>query len=224
MKAVFLDFDGVVLESTEIKTRAFEELFADHPDHVHEIVALHLRLAGVSRYEKFRMIHEDILGLPFDDEVSAELGERFAAIALEQVLACRFVAGAREFIERRSAEFDLFVASGTPEQELRGIVEARGLAPFFAGVYGSPATKAEIVGRVRSERGLERADCLFVGDAMTDLEGAREAGVAFVGRLAPGEPDPFPPDCGPVVADLAELDSRLDELCAEPLAPPLHRR
>jgi phosphoglycolate phosphatase-like HAD superfamily hydrolase len=218
--AVF-DLDGVVLESTQIKTEAFRLLFSAHEDHVDEIVALHERHAGVSRYEKFRMIHRDILGTPLDEAGCERLGEEFSALVLEQVLACDFVPGARELLEGRCAQTPLYVASGTPEDELRHIVSQRGLDPCFAGVYGTPPTKGQILRRILGERGIAPEEALFVGDAMTDLEGAREAGVPFVGRAVPGEPDPFDGEAARVVADMAELDAAWEELVAEP--PPVPR-
>ncbi len=179
--AVF-DFDGVVLESTDIKTRAFAQLF----DGNEAAVAFHLEHAGVSRYEKFRHIHEQILGIPYTEEDERRLGDRFSELVLEEVLRCPFVPGARELLERRRHDARLFVASGTPEGELRDIVEARGLSDCFAGVYGTPATKAEIVERIVADERVERDEVLFVGDAMTDLLGARAARVPFVGRVADG--------------------------------------
>lgn len=218
--AVF-DLDGVVLESTEIKTSAFRRLFAHHEDHVDEIVALHVRHAGVSRYEKFRMIHRDILEAPLDDEECERLGEEFSALVVDEVLGCAFVPGARELLERRCEELPLYVASGTPEDELRHIVTERGIGACFAGVFGSPATKGQILGRLLAEHGIGPGEALFVGDAMTDLEGAREARVPFVGRVAPGEADPFAGEEVHTVADLAELDRAWEELVAEP--PPVPR-
>ena len=50
LDALLFDFDGVILESADIKTDAFRELFADQPAHVEEIVALHQRYGGVSRH------------------------------------------------------------------------------------------------------------------------------------------------------------------------------
>ena len=47
---------------------------------------------------------------------------------------------------------------------------------------------------------------LFVGDAMTDLLGAREAGVPFVGRVPDAGPDPFAGTGVHVVRDMADLD------------------
>lgn len=219
VRAVIFDFDGVVLESADIKTRAFARLFADHPEHVDAIVELHLRLAGISRFEKFRLIYADIFEQPLDDAEMARLGDEFSRIALEEVLTCPFVPGARELLERRYTDQLLFVASGTPHDELVGIVEARELERFFAGAYGSPATKGEISRRILAEHELEPHEALFVGDATTDLDGAREAGVLFVGRVPDGEDNPFPVDDTeiPIVADMAELDRRFDDVVSAAL-------
>ena len=214
-RAIILDFDGIVLESADIKTRAFASLFADHPDHVDEIVELHMRLAGVSRYDKFRMIYDDILELPLTDAELGELGERFSAIALEQILACEFVPGAREFIERRSRHHLLFIGSGTPEEELRHIVAERGLSSYFEGVYGTPASKAEIIRRILADQSLDESDAVFVGDATTDIEGAREVGVPFIGRVPLSGPNPFEGEDVPLVKDMAELDRELERLLPE---------
>jgi len=86
IRAVIFDVDGVLIESAEIKTRAFEQLFAGYPDKVKEIVDYHNKNAGLSRYVKFRYFYEKILGQKLSDQEEAELGERFSRIVLEQVL------------------------------------------------------------------------------------------------------------------------------------------
>lgn len=212
---VIFDFDGVILESADIKTRAFARLFEGHADHVQDIVDLHLRLAGVSRFEKFRLIYRDILDMPLDDADMERLGSEFSAIALQEILSCPYVPGAPEFLESRHRSHGLYVASGTPEEELRGIVRDRDLARYFRGVYGTPALKAEISRRILAELEAKPHEAVFVGDAMTDLEGARGAGVPFVGRVAPGDPDPFEGEDVPVVEDLRELDREWPRICAE---------
>jgi HAD superfamily hydrolase (TIGR01509 family) len=213
-RIIIFDFDGVVLESADIKTRAFALLFKEHDQHVDAIVDLHLRLAGVSRYEKFRLIYEDILGQPLDDHEMERLGEEFSRIALEEVLACDFVPGARQFLQRRHRSQALYVASGTPEEELRHIVRERGLERFFTGVYGTPAVKGDIARRILEETGTEPHDAVFIGDATTDLEGAREAGTHFIGRRPADVPDPFEGESFPVVDDLEELGRDWPRICA----------
>ena len=208
IRAAVFDFDGVVLESADIKTNAFRRLF----DGNSAAVAYHLEHQGVSRYEKFRHITTEILGRSYTEADASRLGERFSELVLDEVLACPFVPGAQALLERRSREVPLFVASGTPEGELRTIASARAVARWFAGIYGTPPTKAQIIGRVLEETALAPDDVVMIGDARTDLEGAQTAGVRFIGRVRPGDPDPFAGEQVAVVSDLAELDRRWDEL------------
>jgi phosphoglycolate phosphatase-like HAD superfamily hydrolase len=215
IRAAVFDFDGVVLESADIKTRAFAQLF----DGNEAAVAYHLEHAGVSRYDKFRHISVEILGVAYSEEDEHRLGRRFSELVLEEVLRCPFVPGARELLERRSDDARLFVASGTPEEELREIVRARGLAGWLTGVHGTPSTKGEILARILRERELEPHEMIFVGDAMTDLLGAREASVPFVGRVPDSGMSPFLGERIHVVRDMAELDQQWDALAESP--PPV---
>lgn len=221
IRAAVFDFDGVVLESVEIKTVAFRRLFADHPQG-ERMVEYHLANGGVSRFEKFRWFSEEVCGEPLTASRSRELGDRFSALVLDEVRRCAFVPGAHELLARLAATIPLFVASGTPEDELRGIVEHRGLGAWFAGVYGSPPTKAQILRRIIDEHALAATELVFVGDAMTDLRGAAGAGVPFVGRVPAGEPSPFPEGTR-WVHDLAELDAAWAQLDAQPPPVPAPR-
>ena len=208
-EVLVFDFDGVILESADIKTRAFRELFAAHPDRVDEIVAYHEANAGISRFLKFRHIYGSMLGRPLGPEEERALGERFADLVVEEVIRCPFVPGALEFLQANFREHALFVASGTPESELRRLVEARNLTAYFREVYGSPAGKPAILERILAMTGTPRASLVFVGDGMSDYEAAKAAGVEFIGRARPGGRHPFEGLGVPIVADLFELERRL---------------
>jgi len=220
VKAVVFDFDGVIVESLDVKTEAFRLLFAEEPDHVEQIVRLHVENMGVSRYDKFRTIYRDYLDRPLGDAEMSRLDARFSELVFERVVACELVAGARELLERLASEQELYVASATPEEELRRIVEARDLTAFFTAVHGSPRTKAEIVREILEGRGLSPEEVVFVGDAITDLQAARETGVGFVGRVPREAADPFAEVDVVKVADLAGLASRWDELRVSPPPAP----
>lgn len=210
-EVLVLDFDGVILESADIKTRAFRELFSAYPDRVDAIVAYHETNAGVSRFLKFRHIHRQFLGRPLDPEEERALGGRFADLVVEEVIRCPFVPGALEFLQAHFREHALFVASGTPESELRRLVEARNLTAYFREVYGSPAGKPAILERILAMTGTPRASLVFVGDGMSDYEAAKAAGVGFIGRARAGRRHPFEGIGVLIVADLFELDRYLAE-------------
>ena len=215
LRGIVFDFDGVVLESVDIKTRAFVELFSDHPELHAAIARHHLDNAGVSRYDKFRWIYETLLGRELDAADSKRLGEAFSEIVYREILACPFVAGAEAFLRAAAQSYRLFIASGTPQEELRDIVLRRGLNELFVSVEGTPRTKGVIVRDLMAEHRLAAHEIVFIGDALADLAGAREAGVAFVARVPRGEVSVFPPGAAIVeVADLDELAERWAEVTA----------
>jgi phosphoglycolate phosphatase-like HAD superfamily hydrolase len=212
-KAVIFDFDGVILESVDIKTRAFKEMFSDRPEHLEEIVKLHLDNGGMSRFEKFKIIFREFLGEPMDERKLQQLGAAFSDIVYREILQCPFVAGAQEFLAKHSSTVPLFIASGTPQQEIEDIVEQRHLRHHFRAIYGAPMLKPHILGQIIEGAGIRPHQACFVGDALGDHNAARAVSMPFVGRLPRGERIRFPSDglLG-IVTDLTELEPLLNHL------------
>lgn len=183
MQALIFDLDGVLLESTAVKTQAFRELFADYPNHLAAIVSYHEAHAGISRFEKFRYIFSSILRQPLSDEKIDSLGTRYAELTLAKVLDASMVNGAEAFLETYYRDIPLFVASGTPSAELQHILAARCMNHYFRGAFGSPAHKAEIVERILVDWSLPGTEVALVGDSATDLQAAESNGVRFIGRV-----------------------------------------
>jgi len=204
VRAVILDFDGVILDSVGVKTRTFARLFEDRgPMVVRQVIDYHLANGGVSRFEKFEYIYSNFLHETLSRAESARLGDRFKAFAFDEIVIAPWIPGAKEFLQDNFQRYLLFVASGTPEDELREIICLRHLDRNFRGAFGSPASKAQIVNRIVAENDLTRSDVVFVGDAMTDFHAAMESGVKFIG-IAPASASPFPPSTK-VLPDLRGL-------------------
>jgi len=184
IKAIIFDFDGVILESANIKTEAFRDLFSDYPQKIDEIIDYHLANEGVSRYVKFRYIYERILHKAISKDIELALGKRLSQFALPKVLGAPFVAGAKEFLDTNKKRYLFFIASGTPEKELHNIVSARGLTGCFREIHGSPRKKAEIINEVINRYGFVQSELVFVGDAESDRIAAKEAGITFIERKA----------------------------------------
>lgn len=210
MRSIIFDFDGVILDSVDIKTRAFARLFSEHgPDVERQAVEHHLAHGGISRFRKFQHIYEHILHLPLTDVESARLGEKFSALVFDEVVKAAWIPGAPEFLREHDRTFRCFVASGTPKEELLRIVELRGLTRHFAGIYGTPPTKQEIARRILAEHGFGKAEVVFIGDAMTDYTAAKDCGLAFIGIATDGR-GPFPAGTR-VLPDLRGLAAAVTE-------------
>ena len=182
IKAIVFDLDGVILESGDIKTQAFLELFSAYPEHRGAILKHHLENLGVSRYDKFAWVYRELLHQPFTDADRERLGRRFSEMVVEKVLACPFVPGARESLEALYGKKLLFVASGTPQGELDVILTRRRIAPFFEGAWGTPLKKYQIIERVLEQYDLRRAEVLLIGDGSSDYDAAVRTGILFVAR------------------------------------------
>lgn len=184
-KAIIFDFDGTLVDSAHIKTQAFGKLYAPYgEDIVRKVIAWHEQHAGVSRFVKFRYWHEVLLQKTYTEAIEAALSNAFNRLVFDAVVTAPYIKGAFDFLEDYHQRIPLFVASGTPERELRDIVLQRGMKPYFQGVYGSPAAKAEILTSIARAHQWLPSQLLMIGDAMADLEGARQVGAQFLGIRA----------------------------------------
>jgi len=182
IKAIIFDFDGVILESVDVKTDAFRELFSNYPEKTDQIVRYHTINGGISRYVKFRYIYEHILKKDLFKGEEKELGKTYSKIVLERVISAPFVTGAKEFLEKYSQKYYFFIASGTPEDELELILSKRRLKSHFKNSYGSPKTKIEIIRDIMNDHSFVRDEIIFVGDAQSDQNAAEQAKISFIKR------------------------------------------
>lgn len=202
--AVVFDFDGVLVESVEVKTRAFASLYANYgTDIVEQVVVFHLANGGLSRFEKFRYFHDKLIGLPLTNEGESRLAADFNTHVEELVVTAPWVDGAEDFLIEHHKGIPLFVASGTPEEELKRILKKRRMSQYFHAAFGSPAKKGEILRSILEYGDFQPEKVLMVGDSLLDLESARETGTCFLGRLTP-PCNIFPADV-PILPNLVGL-------------------
>ena len=205
-RAIIFDFDGVVVESGEIKTQAFANLYRKYGEEVMvEVAKYHVLNGGMSRYQKFRYFQETLLEKPpLTAEEERQLDQRFSELVVEAVIASAPVPGAAELIQREAGRIPLFVASGTPETELNTIVVRRGLGSYFTAVRGSPTPKQKLIADILTTHRLLPERVLMIGDALIDYQSAMVNNVAFIGRVRPGDQNPFPAHVD-VLPDLSPL-------------------
>ena len=192
-QAVFFDFDGVILDSVNVKTEAFAAMYCQYGLHIEKAVAqYHLENGGVSRFKKFKYFQAVLLGKPPTEKKLEALGEQFQGLVLEKVLRAPFIPGALETLEElKDKKIPSFIVSGTPDEEIKYIVSTRNLDKYFLEVHGSPTTKDALVLDIAERHQLILADCLFCGDATTDFHAAQKTGVPFLGIVQRGEVSPF---------------------------------
>jgi len=181
-QAFFFDFDGVLADSVEVKTRAFAKLFEPHgPEIVGRVMNHHRLHGGMTRVDKFGHYYRKYLGTSLNDKEMADLCRRFAKLVVDEVVAAPEILGAGEFLQRWSSQLDCFVISAAPEEEIRKIVKRRGMTGYFKEVLGAPVDKKKNLQTLLDKYGLNPSRCCFFGDAESDYLAARACGVDFFG-------------------------------------------
>ena len=193
-QAIIFDFDGVLVESGDIKTQAFADLYQSYGETVvDKVVRYHNLNGGLSRYQKFRHFQQHLLKMPpLTQDEERELDRRFSKLVVEAVIASKPVPGANELVYKEATRIPLFIVSGTPEIELNTIVTRRGLEPYFTEVRGSPKSKQTLIAEILSTHGFTPTRVLMIGDALIDYQSAQTNNVAFLGRVRTGDKSPFP--------------------------------
>ena len=61
-KVIIYDYDGVICDSLDVKTKAFKELYSQYGPKIQKLVEkYHLENGGVSRFEKFKYYETKLL-------------------------------------------------------------------------------------------------------------------------------------------------------------------
>lgn len=204
--ALIFDFDGVLVESLDIKSDAIAALYGEYgPAISAAALAYHLANLGVSRFEKFRYYETRLLGrVDPDQAVLDALNRRFSALVETAVSCAPMVSGAQALLEAQHGQIPMFVVSATPQDELRRIVNRRGLQRYFEVVHGTPGDKAHHIGDILARHSLPARRTLMVGDSVSDYHSAQDNGVGFLGRVPAGAANPFPATVA-TVTDLQPL-------------------
>lgn len=183
IRAVILDFDGVLAESNQEKEAAFEEFFALYPEHRQAMHDFHLSHRPHPRREKFTYYVEVLMGCPGDRQLVEEMVSQFSEMVFNRVIACPPVLGSIEFLQEFSSRIPLYISSVTPQEELQGIIRKRGIETYITEAFGNPPiSKEEAIAQVLERERVGPDEVAFVGDSLSDYKSATAAGLIFWGR------------------------------------------
>jgi HAD superfamily hydrolase (TIGR01549 family) len=205
-KVIILDFDGVIVESVGIKDQAFKQLFQDYPEHLDAIMDYHLSHNATIRFEKFRYITENILGLVYDEYQFQQLCDSFSKLVFNQIIECSYVPGAIKFLEYFNKKIPLYLVSMSPDSELNRILIKRNIHKYFRKVYASTWKKDEAIEDILAKEAIALDRAVFIGDSPEDYIAAKKTGIAFIGRKSNKR---FPEPDILVLDDLIEIKEKI---------------
>lgn len=183
IKGVIFDYDGVIGESVDIKTQAFAKIYNEFGEKIVEKVVLHhTSNGGMSRFQKFKLYHKNYLGINLKNRQLNELCFKFSKLIIKDIINAPYVPGSIKFIKSKHKDYDLFISTGTPEDEINKILEKKNIKKYFKSIYGSPANKTDHIKSIIKENNFDNDDLIFIGDADSDILAAKENKLKIIFR------------------------------------------
>ena len=180
---IIFDFDGVILESNEIKNKSFKKLFASFSKkQIDDFINYHKKFGGISRYEKIKYFFKK--NKIFNNKkIIDEYLNNFSNIVKKKVLKAKYVPGVKKFISNLSKNnIPIIVISGSDQNELKEICKKRKINKFLK-IYGSPSDKFKnYTNAIRYLKKINRLgnNGLIIGDSKIDYEVSKKFKIFFL--------------------------------------------
>ena len=185
-KIIFWDFDGVIKESVEVKTKAFQKLFQfSGKEVVEKVTEHHLNNGGMSRLQKIP-IYLTYAGVEISPATELLYCNKFGKLVEDTVVNADWVPGAEEIIKQKKnlAQLQILV-SATPQDEIERILNRISIFPYFSNIFGAPMSKSEAIITCLDIHRIPPKETIMIGDSKADYEASQNCGTNFILRRTP---------------------------------------
>lgn len=182
-KVILWDFDGVILDSMDVREKGFREVLSGYSEEqVERLLDYHNKNGGLSRYVKFRYFQEEILQEKVDEEKVGKMAEEFSEIMRKELtLKDRLIPEVLNFIKTENNRFEMHIVSGSDGDELRYLASQLGINKYFKTIQGSPRPKISLVQDILKEYQYHKKEVCLIGDSINDYDAAHGNGIDFFG-------------------------------------------
>lgn len=178
-KILVFDFDGVLVDSNEMKYQAWFQLFPDKQDFMRETLST---MYYTTRFDILRHVFQTIaLSGGEQEQKVKEYAIKYNDIVQQGILRLGLIPGVYKALEVLSRRYRLYINSGTIEEPLRASVRDLGISVFFVSVFGAPRTKAENLARVMYKEKVLSREVVMIGDGEPDYRAAQQYNMCFIG-------------------------------------------
>lgn len=180
---ILWDFDGVIIDSDEMRIHGFQEILKNFPtSQVNLLLEYHKKNGGLSRYHKIRYFFENIRLVNISDEEIQKYADDFSLIMKKELVQKKYlIEETIDFIKKNKSDFKMHIVSGSDEKELNFLCKSLEIADYFISIKGSPTHKNQIVKELLSNYSYVTSEVALIGDSMNDYEASINNGIDFYG-------------------------------------------
>jgi phosphoglycolate phosphatase-like HAD superfamily hydrolase len=179
---IFWDFDGVIKDSVDVKTAAYEHLFLSFGLEIAGRIRRHHEAnGGLSRFDKIPL-YLKWAGQPASQEQSEVFCEQFSQAVMHAVINSPWVPGVREYLLKHHKDQYFVLVTATPQDEIEQILATLQISQCFQEILGAPTKKEQAIKTVLGKLNYHPLQALMIGDSESDLLAAEANEVPFLLR------------------------------------------
>ena len=183
IKNIIFDFDGVILDSVPTKTEAYKKLFEGFDaKKIEELLKYHKKNGGISRYVKVKYFFEELLKQSITDDEILEYTNQYSKFTKVALSSPKYlIDDTISFIKQNYKEYNMHIASGADENDLKYICNKLDLTQYFQSLNGSPIKKTQLVASILLDNNYRKEETILIGDSINDYESSNNNGIEFYG-------------------------------------------
>ncbi len=183
MQALIFDLNGVIIESTDTNAEIYAEIFKPYGQQtVDKVVEHYKQFGGIPRQKRIELYLKEFANIEPTEELINLLSSKFSQLYLESLKNVKFVPGVFEFMENQGKNYDKFLSSGAPEEDIPQILNTLKLSKYFIKGYGAPRKKSQHIKQILETYQYPKKQVAFIGDSPKDREAALQNGIIFIAR------------------------------------------
>lgn len=183
IKNIIFDFDGVIIDSMDIRADGVREVFRNYDINVvDEFVKYYKYNAGLSKFEKIRYFYNEMLSEEISEEKINYYSEKLTSIMRKKLTNKEIlIKDTLIFIINNYKYYNFHIASGSEEKELLFLCDKLGISEYFKSIKGSPIHKNNLVKSIIKENRYYLDETILIGDSINDFEAANINNIYFAG-------------------------------------------
>jgi len=182
VKCVIFDFDGTLVDSNEIKRKAFYEVTKDL---VGADAVLDKILSSPNSGDRYNIFNLLVIELKLARGVfvnALQLTDSYTKMCEYKISRAPEIKGATKTIKKlKNLGIKVFISSATPESALKKIIDMRGWKEIIDMSLGSPDSKTNHLQKILLENKFSKSSVVCVGDSEVDKDAALSIDCKFIG-------------------------------------------
>ena len=182
-KIMVFDFDGVIIDSTEVKIDEYRNLFSQFTKNkttLNKIIKIYKNSAGIPRETTLKKVFKEVLGKTISNQEVENLSSDFSKRIFRRLETIELLKGFLEYLTIHK-EINKHIISGAPNSDISYLIKKLNLSKHFKSIKGGPLNKENELINIRKLENVKAQDIVYFGDQKNDYIAAKSAGVGFIG-------------------------------------------